>query len=332
MKRCNLLVILVALGVFAVLYLPMLAVAGFSVNASKMGLNWGGFTLSWYQQLLHNEQILRAAWNTLVLAVVSTAFSTVIGTMLAIGMYRFPWSPESRFKLNMLLHLPVVTPDIIFAVALVIAFSVIRYLTGLFELGLVSMIVGHVTFQILRGPGGTWAPGADRARGGGGRLRPLRRLLARAHPRAAAHAQARHHRRRHAAFTLSLDDFVISFFTSGPVHDAAALHLRLGQARRHARDSRALHTGDAHHSGRCRPDAEAGRPARLILFLHAANHIQGRPNMKTNTIRAGMAGLACSRVALFTAACAPKGEEAADASAKPRNSTSTSGPNTWTRN
>jgi spermidine/putrescine transport system permease protein len=217
MKRCNLLVILVALGVFAVLYLPMLAVAGFSVHASKMGLNWGGFTLSWYQQLLHNEQILRAAWNTLVLAVVSTAFSTVIGTMLAIGMYRFPWSPESRFKLNMLLHLPVVTPDIIFAVALVIAFSVIRYLTGLFELGLVSMIVGHVTFQIsfvalaVRGRLELIGHEVEEAACDlyAGYWRVLTRvLLPMLKPGIIAGAML--------AFTLSLDDFVISFFTSGP--------------------------------------------------------------------------------------------------------------------
>ncbi|MFA5258237.1 MAG: ABC transporter permease, partial [Opitutales bacterium] len=148
MRRCSWSLSLTSVAVFIFLYLPMLCVAVFSVNASKMGLKWGGATLDWYLKLIHNEVILNAAWNTLFLAVVSTAVSTVIGTMLAIGMFRFPWSRSAAGKLNVLLHLPVVTPDIIFAVALVIAFSVIRYLTGLFDLGMGSMIVGHVTFQI----------------------------------------------------------------------------------------------------------------------------------------------------------------------------------------
>jgi spermidine/putrescine transport system permease protein len=73
------------------LYLPMAAVAVFSVNASRYGLAWRGFTLHWYRDLLHNELILEAARNTLILAVVSTAVATVLGTLLAVGMARFPW-------------------------------------------------------------------------------------------------------------------------------------------------------------------------------------------------------------------------------------------------
>lgn len=217
MKRNSTLSNLTSVFIFIFLYLPMLSVVMFSFNASDMGLKWGGFSLKWYQQLVHNELILRAAWNTLVLAVVSTAFSTVIGTMLAIGLYRFPWKKRTAGKLNVLLHLPVVTPDIIFAVALVIAFSVIRYTTGLFELGLTTMIVGHITFQIafvaLAVRGRLELIGHDVEEAAcdlyAGYWRVLTRvLLPMLKPGIIAGAML--------AFTLSLDDFVISFFTCGP--------------------------------------------------------------------------------------------------------------------
>lgn len=206
-----------AVCVFLFLYVPMLSVAVFSVNASKRGLDWGGFSLTWYVQLFHDEFILRAALNTLILAVVSTALSTLIGTMLAIGMYRFPWGRRASGQLNLLLHLPVVTPDIIFAVALVIAFSVIRYLTGFFDLGLGSMIVGHVTFQIsfvaLAVRGRLDLIGHDVEEAACDLYASYSRVLTKVllpmlKPGIIAGAML--------AFTLSLDDFVISFFTSGP--------------------------------------------------------------------------------------------------------------------
>ena len=83
--------LITALAMFTVgfLYLPLVAVAVFSVNATRYGLVWRGFTLDWYIKLFHNEFILEAAWNTLVLAVVSTIVATILGTVLAIGMDRF---------------------------------------------------------------------------------------------------------------------------------------------------------------------------------------------------------------------------------------------------
>jgi len=217
MKRCSWSLSLTSVCIFIFLYVPMLCVAVFSVNASKMGLKWGGFSFEWYEKLIHNEMILHAAWNTIILAVVSTIISTIIGTMLAIGLFRFPWSRSAAGKLNVLLHLPVVTPDIIFAVALVIAFSVIRYLTGMFDLGMGSMIVGHVTFQIsfvaLAVKGRLELIGYDVEEAAcdlyAGYWRVLTKvLLPMLMPGIVAGAML--------AFTLSLDDFVISFFTSGP--------------------------------------------------------------------------------------------------------------------
>ena len=210
------------LGVLAIvtiglLYAPLLAVAVFSVNASRHGFVWRGFTLGWYGRLAENPAILAAAKNTLLLAVVSTALATVLGTLLALGLARVPWPRWARRLLDLLLHLPVVTPDILFAGALVVAFGLLRQLTAVFNPGLLTMIIGHVTFQIafvalvVGSRMAQLGPTLDEA------ARDLyatpfylfrRVTLPLLAPGIAAGAML--------AFTLSLDDFVISFFTAGP--------------------------------------------------------------------------------------------------------------------
>jgi len=142
MRRLHPAITGLAMVTLAFLYVPLLAVAVFSVNATRYGLAWRGFTLGWYAKLMHNEVILNAAWNSLVLAVVSTVIATILGTALAIGMDRFPWTKKVGTTFDLLLHLPVVVPDIIFAAALVVAFGLLRMLSSLFEPGLLNMIRG----------------------------------------------------------------------------------------------------------------------------------------------------------------------------------------------
>ncbi len=199
------------------LYLPLVAVAVFSVNATRYGLVWKGFTLDWYLKLLQNEFILEAAWNTLVLAVVSTLVATVLGTILAIGMDRFPWSRRTNTFLDLVLHIPVVIPDIILAAALVVAFGLLRGLSSLFEPGLFNMIIGHITFQIsfvalvVRSRLVTIGRDVEEAARDLFASTPYllwRVTLPLLLPGIVAGAML--------AFTLSLDDFVISFFTAGP--------------------------------------------------------------------------------------------------------------------
>lgn len=215
--RNSTLTVLVSLGCIAFLYIPLLCVAVFSVNSSRLGLTWGGFTLDWYVKLFHDTFIMRAAVNTLILAVVSTAISTVLGTATAIGLYRYPWPRRVKRILDTIMHLPVVTPDVVFAVALVIAFGALRTVCGLFDLGLPTMIVGHVTFQVafvalvvfsrLELIGYEVEEAAYDLYANYSRMlyKVLLPMLA---PGIAAGAML--------AFTLSLDDFVISFFTAGP--------------------------------------------------------------------------------------------------------------------
>jgi spermidine/putrescine transport system permease protein len=206
-----------ALLTMGFLYLPLVAVAVFSVNATRYGLVWRGFTLDWYIKLFHNEFILEAAWNTLVLAVVSTLVATILGTILAIGMDRFPWGKKTNTFLDLVLHIPVVIPDIILAAALVVAFGLLRLISSLFEPGLFNMIIGHITFQIsfvaLVVRSRLVSVGRDVEEAARDLFASTPYLLRRVTlplllPGIVAGAML--------AFTLSLDDFVISFFTAGP--------------------------------------------------------------------------------------------------------------------
>lgn len=198
------------------LYVPMVLVAVLSLNSAKYGPAWEGASLRWYLGLFHNEDVMEAARNTLVLALVSTAISTVLGTLLAVGMSRFPWPRPVRGLFSLIVYYPVVMPDIVFAAALVVAFGLLRSVWSVFEPGLTTMIIAHVTFQIafvalvvhsrLATFGSTMEEAARDLYASGFYL--FRRVtLPLLIPGIVAGAML--------AFTLSLDDFIISFFTKG---------------------------------------------------------------------------------------------------------------------
>lgn len=225
-RRLHPLVQLTALASLIFLYLPMLAIAFLSVNAARYGWVWRGLTLDWYRRLFGNETIIEATRNTILLAVISTIISTILGSLLAIGLWRFPWSRRSRQALELTVYFPLVTPDMIFAASIVIIFGLFRYYAARMGAlapnswlspGLVMMIVAHVTFQIafvalvVRSRLATIGPELEEAArdlyadSRGVMLRVILPLLA---PGIVAGALL--------AFTLSLDDFIISFFTAGP--------------------------------------------------------------------------------------------------------------------
>jgi spermidine/putrescine transport system permease protein len=216
-RRLNPLFSVLAVGTFAFLYVPLLAVAALSLNSSKFGATWNGLSLKWYAQLLKNDLVLSAAGNTLLLGLASTALSTVLGTLLALGLERFPWPKWLRRIIDGVVYVPVVTPDIVFAVGMLLAFEVVRQFLGGLRLGMGTMIVAHVTFQIsfvaltVGSRLATIGRSVEEAARDlyAGTWYSLRRvtfpLIA---PGVVAGAML--------ALTLSLDDFVISFFTSGP--------------------------------------------------------------------------------------------------------------------
>lgn len=200
---------------YAFIYAPIVMVVAFSFNAARHGASWKGFTLGWYRTLLDNELALQAAKNTLLLAVSSTAISTLLGTALgyALSRYRFPL----RHLWSRLLYLPIFIPDIVMAAALLLFYAMVREWIGIFELGMTTMMLAHVTFQIpfvaivVRSRMAGLDPSLEEAAhdlGADAWQTFWRVTLPLITPGILAGAML--------AFTLSLDDFVVSFFTSGP--------------------------------------------------------------------------------------------------------------------
>lgn len=125
--------------IFAFLYLPLLALMVFSVNASSSTV-WEGFSLRWYTELLADEQILVATGNSILIAGVSTLASAAIGTLCAYGL----WKRRSQW-LTTSLYLSLVTPEIVMGVALLAFYQAIfRFLD--IRLGMHTVILAHVSF------------------------------------------------------------------------------------------------------------------------------------------------------------------------------------------
>lgn len=206
-----------AIACLGLLYLPLLAVAVLSFNSTRLGTAWGGFTWGWYRKLVENASVLSAAENSLIVALASTLASTLIGTLLAIGLRRLPLGRKGRLLGEMGTTLPTVTPDILLAAALVVAYGLLRTVSPWFEPGLMTLIIGHITFQIsfvavvvssrLAAIGTDQIEAARDLYASTGLLW-RRVLLPQLAPGIVAGALL--------AFTLSLDDFVVSFFVSGP--------------------------------------------------------------------------------------------------------------------
>jgi spermidine/putrescine transport system permease protein len=215
MRRISFPLTLSAALLYLFLYAPIAVVIVYSFNAARFGAGWAGFTMKWYATLLENSLALSAAKNTLLLGLFSTAISTVLGTLLGFGLNRFSIPGKQIF--NRLLYVPVFIPDIVLAVALLLFYSLVREWLGLFELGLTTMVLAHVTFQIpfvaivVRSRLTGLDPALEEAACdlGANEWQTFRHVtLPLMRPGVIAAAML--------AFTLSLDDFVVSFFTSGP--------------------------------------------------------------------------------------------------------------------
>ncbi|MCQ2122072.1 MAG: ABC transporter permease [Fibrobacter sp.] len=208
------------------LYVPLILVLIQSFNANKHGQTWGGFTFDWYTKLFDNVLVQTATVNTVILAVVSTIISTVLGTILAIGIHRTPWGKKMQNFFDMSINIPVVTPDILMAIALVSVFALFRSFTSIFDPGMLTLIIAHVTFEIsfvvlvvqsrLVSIGSEQIEAARDlyATTAGAWFRVIIPQLSTAIIAGAL-----------LAFTLSLDDFIISFFVSGPKSTTLPLYI-----------------------------------------------------------------------------------------------------------
>ena len=206
MRKRNVLLWISAALVYLFLYLPLVIVVVFSFNDSRLNAEWVGFTWKWYGKLFHNREMLAAAMNSLIIAGVSAAAATLLGTLAGIAMH------QSRLRLLQVLVLaPIAMPEILMGVSLLVLFIMVNM-----TLGLLSIMLAHVTFCIgfvalaVQAADVQYGPGSGGGGPGPGGLALA--LFPRDHP---APADARDPGRRLMAFTLSIDDFVITFFTAG---------------------------------------------------------------------------------------------------------------------
>ena len=210
--RKGLLLGLLFAATVAFLYLPIVVLAVLSFNASGLPTSWGGFTTGWYSELLHNDTLLSAALNTLIVAFWATIISTVLGTLLAYGLERVVRSTT----LDGATLVPMVVPDIVLAVALLSFYNLVFTQALGMSLGLWSVVLGHSVFGIA------FVTAIVRTR-----LRNFDFSTVEASMDLGANAWQTF---RHVtlptilpgviagallAFTLSLDEFVIAFFTAG---------------------------------------------------------------------------------------------------------------------
>jgi spermidine/putrescine transport system permease protein len=210
MKRSRL-PLLVTIVVLFFLYLPIIILVVNSFNASRFGTGWQGFSMRWYARLLHEPEIWRAARNSLTIALGATALSVVFGTTAAFALHRFARSRLQRFHYG-LVYTPLVVPEILMGISLLMAFAA----AGV-RLGLGTIFLAHVTFCVsfvamtvlARLQDFDFAvieAAQDLGAGWGTTLRKV--LLPLIAPGILAGALL--------AFTLSIDDFVITFFVAGP--------------------------------------------------------------------------------------------------------------------
>ncbi len=210
--------------VFAFLYLPIVVIVALSFNQSRFGVRFTGFTFDWYIRLFNNDRILDYLTNTLIVAVVSTVVSTILGTLLAIGLVRYQF--RLRNALRYLLYVPVVVPDVVMGISLLLLFDVVRDAVGWPRLSLFTIILAHISFQIayvtlvVRARLMLLDPTLEEAAKdlGATPWHTFREVtLPLIMPGVVAGALL--------AFSLSLDDFVITFFTSGPGSTTLPLYI-----------------------------------------------------------------------------------------------------------
>ncbi|MBR1975585.1 MAG: ABC transporter permease, partial [Phascolarctobacterium sp.] len=208
-----------AMAILAFLYLPLLILALYSFNESRINAVWSGFTLDWYLSLFKNRRVLEALTNSLIVAFASTIVSTVLGTTAAIALNKYQYKYKN--VINGLLYLPILIPEIVMGLSLLVLFSQAHI-----PLGKTSLILAHITFCV------SFVVITVNARLEGMRpeleqaamdlyATPFQTFryvtLPLAMPGIVAGALM--------AFTLSIDDFIISFFVAGPNSTTLPLYI-----------------------------------------------------------------------------------------------------------
>ena len=200
--------------IFLFLYSPIVVLIVYSFNDSRSRVKWGGFTVNWYRDLFSNELILDSLRITLEIAVLAALIATVIGTMAAVGIYSM--NGRLRRWLLALNNIPMINPEIVTGISMMLMFVAIYRATGLLQPGFLTLLLAHITFcipyvvlQVMP------------------KLRQMNKHMYEAALDLGCHPLPAFFKvvlpeimpgvitGSLMAFTMSLDDFVISYFNSG---------------------------------------------------------------------------------------------------------------------
>lgn len=204
------------LATFVFLYAPIVTLMAFSFNDSRRNIVWRGFTWKYYEKAWNNDSLFEAFTNSLSIAFFSTLISTVLGTMVAVMLWRFRFPFKGAYEGAM--ALPIVIPEICMGVAMLVFFARIGWPTGMpWPFNLSAITIAHISFsfpfvavvvraRLVNFNRELEEAGKDLGANEWEIFRDI--LLPFLRPGIVAGALL--------AFTLSLDDFVITFFTAGP--------------------------------------------------------------------------------------------------------------------
>ncbi|KUE79708.1 spermidine/putrescine ABC transporter permease PotC [Aeromonas schubertii] len=205
--------------IFAYLYIPILVLIGNSFNLSKYGIDWRGFTWQWYEKLIANASLMQAARHSMAIAAFSASAAVIIGTLTAVALFRYRF--RGKPYVGGLLFVVMMSPDIVMAISLLTLFVLLGV-----KLGFWTLLIAHITFSLPFVVVTVYARlvgfdvrmlEAARDLGAGEWVIFRRILLPLAMPAIAAGWLL--------AFTLSLDDVVISSFVTGPAYEILPLKI-----------------------------------------------------------------------------------------------------------
>ncbi|WMJ23656.1 ABC transporter permease [Paludicola sp. MB14-C6] len=198
---------------FLFLYAPIVVLIVFSFNESKSRAHFTGFTLKWYQELFSNTLIMKSLWNTLIIAILASVIATLLGTIAAIGINNM--KKGMKTTVMNITYLPVINPEIITGISLMLLFVFISDLFGI-ELGFITVLISHITFclpyvilnvlpKLRQMDIHLYEAAIDLG------CNPLKAFMKVVIPEILPGITSGFL----MAFTFSLDDFVITYFTSG---------------------------------------------------------------------------------------------------------------------
>jgi spermidine/putrescine transport system permease protein len=205
--------------VYAFLYLPILVLIAFSFNDSKYSVAWKGFTWDWYARLLENRGLMDAALNSVLVAVIAASLATLLGTLAALAIYRYRF--RGRGLLAGAMFVVMTIPDIVMGVSLLVLFLALGLSPGFW-----TLLAAHVTFclpfvavtvsaRLMDFDSHLIEAALDL---GASEYQALRRVVLPLILPAVAAGWL-------LSFTLSMDDVIVSFFTTGPTFEVLPLRI-----------------------------------------------------------------------------------------------------------